>query len=197
MPVKDDNRLPELEKKLKKMDGVSVQVGFFGKDFINMVANVHEFGATIRPTKGKYLAIPISRESKGKSPLDFQGLVFLPLGSNAGIFARTKGKTVKPLFLLKKKVVIPERSFVRTSFDEKNNVRKIVKEAQDIYDLNFDLKKILDRIGLLMTAEIQKKIKSNIQPQNSPITTEMKGGKTKTLIDTGRLGQSVTHKIKW
>ena len=48
-----------------------------------------------------------------------------------------------------------------------------------------------------MTAEIQKKIKSNIQPQNSPITTEMKGGKTKTLIDTGRLGQSVTHKIKW
>ena len=161
MSVKDENKLPELEKRLKKMDGKSVQVGFLGQDFINMIANVHEFGATIKPKKGKYLAIP----------------------TKTGI-------------ILKEEVKIPERSFVRTSFDNKQNIKKIVDEAKNVYDLKIEPNKILDRIGLKMTAEIQKKIKSNISPANAPITTEMKGGKTKTLIDTGRMVQGVTHKIK-
>jgi len=197
MSVKDENKLPELEKRLKKMDGKSVQVGFLGQDFINMIANVHEFGATIKPTKGKYLAIPIKKEAKGKSPRDFRNLTFIP-GKNpdSGMLAIVTGKKVTPLFLLKKEVKIPERSFVRTSFDDKRNIKKIVDEAKNIYDIKIEPNKILDRIGLKMTAEIQKKIKSNISPANSPITTEMKGGKTKTLIDTGRMAQSVTHKVK-
>ena len=161
MSVKDENKLPELEKRLKKMDGKSVQVGFLGQDFINMIANVHEFGAMIKPKKGKYLAIP----------------------TKTGI-------------ILKEEVKIPERSFVRTSFDNKQNIKKIVDEAKNVYDVKIAPNKILDRIGLKMTAEIQKKIKSNISPANALITTEMKGGKTKTLINTGRMAQSVTHKIK-
>lgn len=161
MPVKDENKLPDLEKRLKKMDGKSVQIGFFGQDHVNMIANVHEFGAIIKPVRAKALAIP----------------------TKTGV-------------ILKKEVTIPERSFLRTSFDDKKVIRKIIDEAKNVYDEKINPTKILDRIGLLMTAEIQKKIKSNIQPANAPITTEMKGGKTKTLIDTGRMHQSVTHKVK-
>lgn len=196
MSIKDENKLPELEKRLKDMDGKSVQIGFLGQDFTNIIANVHEFGTTIKPKKGKYLAIPIRRESKGKSPRDFQNLTFIPRNKDSPILAIVEGTKVTPLFLLKRKVTIPERSFLRTSFDDKKNVRKIVDKAKDIYDVKIDPIKILDRIGLLMVAEIQKKIKSNIQPENAPITTEMKGGKTKTLVDTGRMAQGVTHKVK-
>ena len=54
---------------------------------------------------------------------------------------------------------------------------------------------MLDGIGLKMVSIVQKKIKSNIPPGNHPFTIEQKGGKDKTLVNTGRLGQSITHKI--
>lgn len=41
------------------------------------IANVHEFGATIKAKNVKNLAIPIAKKAIGKSPLDFPGLFFL------------------------------------------------------------------------------------------------------------------------
>ena len=97
--------------------------------------------------------------------------------------------------ILKKEVVIPERSFLRTSFDDKKSVDKIVYEAKQVFDFKSP-ERILDRIGLKMIAEIQKRIKSNIPPANAPLTRENKGGKNKTLIDSGRMSQGVTHQVK-
>ena len=90
---------------------------------------------------------------------------------------------------------IPERSFLRTSFDDKKTVNRIVKEAQKAFDIRENPKMIMDRIGLLMTAAIQKKIRSNIPPPNAPSTRKRKRGKDKTLIDTGRMLRAVTHEI--
>lgn len=194
MPIRDENKIHILKRKLKDMDSRSVQIGFFGRDFINMVANVNEFGANIKAKKGRYLSIPINRDARGRSPRDFN-LQFVKKKNKNPILAKVKGKKVIPYFLLKKEVKIPERSFVRSSFDDRKDIRHVVRKSLRIFDAEVSVEKIFDRIGLGITAIIQKKIKSNIQPANSPITTEIKGGKTKTLVDTGRMGQSVTHRI--
>ena len=91
-------------------------------------------------------------------------------------------------------ITIPERSFLRTSFDDKRNIKKVIDLAADIFTER-PVMNIADRIGLFMTGAIQKKIKSNIPPGNHPFTTEQKDGKNKTLVDAGRLGQGITHKV--
>jgi hypothetical protein len=92
-------------------------------------------------------------------------------------------------------IKIPERATLRTTFDEKRNIDKVVKEATKIFDLNENPNAILNRIGLLMVAAVQRKIRSNVQPSNHPFTKEQKGGKNKTLISSGRTLQAVTHEI--
>jgi hypothetical protein len=94
-----------------------------------------------------------------------------------------------------KNFIIPERSWLRSSFDDKKNIKEVVKNAERFFIVDEPLKKVLDTIGLFMVAAVQKKIRSNIQPGNHPFTTQQKGGKNKTLVNTGRLIQGVTHKI--
>lgn len=90
----EDNVTPELERiqrELKKLSEVQIHIGIQGENGygaggegregapadIMTIANVHEFGATIKAKNVKYLAIPIAKKSIGKSPLDFEGLFFL------------------------------------------------------------------------------------------------------------------------
>lgn len=91
--------------------------------------------------------------------------------------------------------ILPERSWLRTSFDDKTNIKKYTDVAKAIYDINTPLQKTLDAIGLFMVGAVQKRIRSNIKPANHPFTTQEKGGKSKTLINSARLIQGVTHKI--
>lgn len=92
--------------------------------------------------------------------------------------------------------VIPERSWLRSSFDDKSNFEEIKKIADQIFDVDSIAKPILNKVGLKMVSLVQKKIKSNIPPANSTLTTMRKGGKDRTLMDTGRLSQGITHEIK-
>jgi hypothetical protein len=92
-------------------------------------------------------------------------------------------------------IIIPERSFLRTSFDDKKNIDAAMNQAEEVFQNRFSVKDILDRIGVLMTGKIQERIKSNIPPGNHPFTIEQKGGKNKTLISSGRLGQGISHKV--
>lgn len=94
------------------------------------IAAVMEFGATIRPKKAQALAIPLNREAArmaqqaggvGKIP----GL-FKPKGTQ--ILAIPDGQKFKPMFMLLRKVVIPPRSFIATTYNEnylkfRNNYR--------------------------------------------------------------------------
>jgi hypothetical protein len=93
-----------------------------------------------------------------------------------------------------KYIIIPERSFFRTSFDSKKNQNRIMDIAESITDLSVPVKMITEKVGLFMTGAIQAKIKTNIPPGNHPFTTEQKGGKNKTLVNTGRLSQGISHR---
>lgn len=163
MPIKDENHIPALKRKIKQAKRSSIRVGILGDQEMALVGASNEFGAKIPIS-------PVIRRlfaAKG-----------FPLKKETTVF------------------IIPERSWLRTSFDNKKNVSAVFKEGSDIYNLNVPLMTTLNRMGIIMTSFVQKKIRSNIKPKNHPFTTQEKKGKNKTLINSGRLVQGVTHKIK-
>lgn len=92
---------------------------------------------------------------------------------------------------------IPARSFLRAWFDANmttirtwltNGMRAVIlgKMTPD---------KLLDQVGLKAVGGIQARIASNIPPPNAPSTVKKKGSST-TLIDTGQLRSSITHRVK-
>ncbi len=67
-----------------------------------------QFGGTIRPKHGKYLALPFPRVS-GR-PRDYEN-TFVPKGKRV-IFQNLGGGKIRPLFLLKSSVTIPPRPYL-------------------------------------------------------------------------------------
>jgi hypothetical protein len=158
----DNNKFPELKRKIKEMSRLEVHVGILGNAELAIAARANEYGAKI----------PVSE--KMRNYLNALGLHLK--------------KTTKF-------IIIPERSFFRTAFDLRKNINKVVNIAEQVFSQDSNVKNILDKIGLYMTGAIQQKIRSNIPPANHPFTTEQKGGKNKTLINTGALAQGISHKI--
>lgn len=100
-----------------------------------------------------------------------------------------------PLKATTKFFIIPERSYLRTAFDDAKTPEEIYKVALKLLDNIDNPESVLDAIGIRMSDIIRAKIKSNIKPSNHPFTTLMKGGKNKTLINSGRLDQGITHNV--
>jgi len=95
------------------------------------------------------------------------------------------------------KTRIPERSFMRSTFDEKNAEWRgitdrfhgaILRGAETV-------KGALNKIGLLQKSAYMAKINSNIQPENAESTIARKGS-SKTLIDTGRMLNAMQIKVE-
>lgn len=121
--LEDFNRLKaactEMEQK-KILVGITG--GGAGSD-VMAIAHAHEYGATIKPKKGKYLAIPLTKEAEEEgSPRAFNNLRFVNAKGGNLLMVRDKkkgrGKTEsEAMFLLVKSITLPERSFIRASFD--------------------------------------------------------------------------------
>lgn len=119
------------------------------------IANIHEFGATIKAKNVQNLAIPIAKKARDKSPRDFPDLFFLEIDDHvygcidkgehesgpSGRPKPLKPKTHKPsekpiktgkeddiefLFILMPSVSIPERSFIRAGYDSN---KKAIEDA--------------------------------------------------------------------
>jgi len=119
-------------------------------------------------------------------------------GAKIKVTAKMRNFLASQGFYIKKNtvhIVVPERSFVRSTFDNKKVVKGVFRKVRNIVSIDTNLQKALDRAGLFMVSAIQKKIRSNIKPANHPYTVEKKGGKDKTLIHTGRLLQGITHQV--
>ena len=96
---------------------------------------------------------------------------------------------------------IPERSFLRTTFDEEKKAIINLLDKNKIKAVlgKISKKKLLSRIGLKMVGAVQIKIASGPFTPNAPSTRRQKtkSGKQGTeLIDTGRMRQSITHKVR-
>lgn len=127
-----------------RVAGRAVQIGS------NLVyAAIHQFGGTIKPKNGQFLAIPLKGVARGAKPADFQdtfvraggdlatGKTGRALVMNRGrfesftegnqravIFQKT-ARGFRPLFLLLKSVTIPVRPYVGIG----------PKERQEMHDL--------------------------------------------------------------
>lgn len=91
---------------------------------------------------------------------------------------------------------IPERSFMRTSYDE--NVTKIQSLIRREYEQVVDGQKTANRalgiVGLYVVGLIQQKIRQITQPPNSPRTIAIKKS-SKPLIDFGQMVGSVSYVV--
>lgn len=199
--IRSTNRIPRLAKVLKELGKSEIQVGVFGEDSnvdeepINIVtlARVHEYGMTIRAKRVQYLTVPLSPAAKGKRVADFPDAFKVP-GKN--LIARSRGKgRIEPLFLLVKSVKIPERSFLRSGFDENVDAitNKIARELNNVMDFNISVDVFLDAVGMEFAGLIQKKMRK-VGPSNSQITEGVKRS-SGVLRDTGRLIGAIRHRV--
>lgn len=117
-----------------KMYFVGVPPGKKNESGIDMagIAEVQEFGATIKPKRGQALAVPVSREAaqlarKHGSVRNIPGL-FRPHGTK--VLALKKGAGFEVMFILMKETIIPPRPFLSTTFeDQKSRLKHRWTEA--------------------------------------------------------------------
>lgn len=204
--VKGTNNIPRLTKVLQKLGKREIKVGVFGEDNYKYgdsadlvtIAYVHEYGTTITPKKGKYLTIPSHPSAKGRRASDFSDLFFIPTKNGNGLLARKKGKdSFDIIFVLVTSVNIPERSYLRTGFDE--NVDKITRKVEnminDVLEFNIDPDTFLDMIGMEFAGLIQRHMRTISSPPNAGATVAMKGS-SNPLQDTGRLIGAIRHEVE-
>lgn len=93
-------------------------------------------------------------------------------------------------------ITIPERSFLRTTFDEKNEewVNFFKSQLKQVLRFQMDVQTLFNRLGARMVGDIQKKITNLDAPPNAP-STIIKKGSSNPLIDTGGLRMRVAYKV--
>lgn len=198
--VRSTNNIARMKKILGQLGKQSIKVGVFGDEDAEIVqiARAHEFGVVIRPKRKKFLAIPLP-PAKRKRPKDFDDLVFIKKDENRAYLMRPTGKkgTMKAYFILLKKVVIPERSFLRTGFD--NNVDRIMDKAEQllgaVFDNGINPTTFADMLGMEFAGMIQDELRGLNSPANAPLTVANKKSDN-PLIDQGHLVGSIRHKVE-
>ena len=162
----------KLLSELKKLSVTEIHTGFFGDEDaqLPMIAQVNEYGAKMQMT-------------------DKQRKFIFAMLNEYEIETSKNSKTGTGY------INIPERAFMRKTFDNDEAMREVFDFGIENYNKYEDIHKMLKAMGEKLKAKVQESIRSNIPPANSPLTVAMKGGKNKTLIDTGRLGQGVVSKV--
>ena len=93
---------------------------------------------------------------------------------------------------------IPERSYIRASYD--SNINKINnyvdKQLTQVLSLSIPVNVFLDRVGNYCVSIIKSFMTDLSTPPKSQVTLKLSGkNKTNPLIDTGRLRNSITYKV--
>ena len=91
---------------------------------------------------------------------------------------------------------VPERSFLRSTFDEQNKkwVRNLTNQINAVLYRGADAKTLLQKLGIFMEKDIKKKIMSGDFVPNAPRTIARKKS-SKPLIDTSQMLTSIKNKV--
>lgn len=92
---------------------------------------------------------------------------------------------------------IPERSFMRTAFDDNiTAISNIVyNQIVEVIDGKSTIQQAYGIVGQVIVGLIQRKIRAIVLPPNSPKTIAAKGS-SKPLIDFGQMIASVTYAVR-
>lgn len=93
-------------------------------------------------------------------------------------------------------VGIPERSFLRDTFDdnEEKYARMLDRGAKKILGGQSNQDTVVGLVGEQMVSDMKRRINEGIDPPNEDATVAAKGS-SKPLIDTGALKNSITYKV--
>jgi hypothetical protein len=162
--ITDENHIDDMIRRLKRADGMEVNVGIFGgaKSKVAQYMSANEFGARIKVTE------------KARKYLHAIGL-HLKRGT--------------------KTIVIPERSWFRSTLDDKSKMKKALKAFDKVTDMKFSLRKMFNLVGMELRGELRKKVRSNIQPENHPFTISRKRS-SRTLVDKGIGINAIDYEVK-
>lgn len=197
--VKDETRVPGLLADLDYLKKADIEVGIFGSKEGSktiMIASVHEFGTTIQAKNANALTIPLNEEASGKKAGEFEGL-FRPNGTDILALENADG-TLKPMYVLKKSVTIPERSYIRGTFDKeyKKIESRIEKAFRAVLADRMKPKRAMGIIGEWLVTLVKRYMVELSSPPNAEVTKSNKKGQDNPLIDSGRLRQSITYRIR-
>jgi phage gpG-like protein len=113
------------------IEEVSSSVLTYGTALI--YAAIHQFGGTIKPKKGRMLAIPLTREAaRYKGPRDFPRQLFLWHGDPARpplLCEEGKEKKLTPVYRLVPRVTIPARPFLGFNEPLVDQIQNVLAEA--------------------------------------------------------------------
>lgn len=119
-------------------------------------------------------------------------------GSDDSFYAMIAGVHEFGITIRKEKgsIVIPERSFLRSTFDENIDkwVNFIKKQIPKLLNGQISARTLCELLGTRMVADVQKKITTLNTPQNADSTIKAKGS-SNPLIDTGGLRMRVTYRV--
>lgn len=227
MRVLRDTVRPELariKRELAALRSLQIHVGIMGdsESDLLMIAHVHEYGATITAKNVRNLTIPLTDEArKAGSPRSFNDLEWVP-GRQPGVSflvrprkrkARSKDhRTVTDtistrseydprdydwLYMLVKSVNIPERSFIRASFDAgRAELSAACKEAvTNIIRKGWTAQQAADHVGKIATNMTRRFMNAGLEPPKSKIT-KLTTTQEQPLFDTGRLIGSIAYKVE-
>jgi hypothetical protein len=165
--IRDSNNIPKVLRTLRKIDRKNIKVGVMG------------------PSADSEMVM-IARVHE--------------FGTEIEVTPKMRGWFAANGFPLKKEttqIVIPERSYLRSGYDE--NIDEIVDKIEDllprVLENNVQPQVFMDMIGLEFAGLVQKKLRDLRNPPNSGMTVQMKGS-SNPLIDEGRLIGAIRHEIE-
>lgn len=190
------NKFPDMEAKLKIINGKNISVGVQGEHA--WLAGIHEFGCDITPKNARYLTVPCSPASFGHRASDFSDLFFFQAKSGSKWLARNKGKDeIELLFALMEHVKIPERAFLRNGFEEVH--MKVIEKAErilpQVIEGTISELELYNLIGTLLRDGVKNYARDLSSPPKSPLTLAANGGKANPLVQTGDMINSIEFEV--
>jgi len=179
----------ELAKLRKQEVAVGLQAGDMtddGKMTVARLGAIHEFGCTIEQGARKILTYHKMRRDKDTKTASISKFI-----------KKKRANFVMQHDVGPSTIEIPERPFLRSTFDEKNKEWQKKAEAQ----LNLvatgrkDAAGMLNTMGNVIEGDIKQKIASGPFTPNAPSTIRRKKSAT-PLIDSGRMRSSIRYIIR-
>jgi len=95
------------------------------------------------------------------------------------------------------KITIPERSFIRGSYDSNKTrlMRVVERNLEKLFNFELNLDQFQNQLGQYCVGFIQEYLTNLRNPSNHPYTLEQKAPKTNPLINTGELREKITYKV--
>lgn len=179
-------------QKHKLIVGSLLATGDRTVEYNQMICEVQNNGAVIRPVNGQYLTIPMPVAGK-RHARDIQGLFFHISKQGKPTLAKEENGKLVVYFLLMKKVSIPARPFLDLSVQKSiGKVTEMVSNGiLDIYTHKSTAGEVLDSIGKYLSIQIKKEMAETTTPANAPITQYNKEFNN-PLFDTGALQRSIS-----